>query len=186
MKMAFRLTGPGKTFRRPHPRELIRRHKQLAPLALSCVLSLSGCNAQKPAENAVGVVSSVTINQVRAALDQKNYGDAVALAGQLTSTAPGDRDAWLAAADANAAAGNRLQALAAIEKSLADGLRDQTRLDSDSYLDGLRSSGEYQELLRRYGLQKPIAQAGDTSIDETSTGTVVRAGDLSVTLSNSK
>jgi Flp pilus assembly protein TadD len=165
----------------------MRRHKQLAQLALTYVLLLSGCNSQKGHDSTEGTVPlPVTINQVQAALDQKNFGDAVALSSQLTAASPHDRDAWLTAADANAAAGNRLQALAAIEKSLSNGMRDPTRLDNDGYLDGLRSSTEYQTLLRRYGLQKAIAQAGDTSIDETSAGTVVHAGDLSVTLSNSK
>ena len=34
----------------------------------------------------------------------------------------------------------------------------------------------------REDAQKPVAQAGDTSIEQTSKGTVVRAGDVSVTL----
>jgi hypothetical protein len=33
---------------------------------------------------------------------------------------------------------------------------------------------------------RPLAMAGDTSIVETSTGTVVRAGDVSVSLPNDK
>lgn len=167
-------------------RPLIRRSTQLVSLALTSVLLLTGCNPQKPHASTEGTVPPLTIGQVQAALDQKNFGNAVALASQLTAANPRDGDAWLAVADANAAVGNRLEALAAIEKSLSNGMRDSTRLDTDSYLDGLRSSSEYQTLLQHYGLQKTIAHAGDTSIDETFAGTLVRAGDLSVTLSNSK
>lgn len=164
----------------------MRKNRQLAPLALTCFLVLSGCNPQKGLDSSEGAVPLVTTSLVRTTLEQKNFGSAVTLANQLTSANPQSADAWLAAADANAAAGNRLAALAAIEKSLGNGMRDPARLDTDGYLDGLRSSSEYQVLLRRYGLQKAVAQAGDTSIDETSAGTVVRAGDLSVTLSNTK
>lgn len=164
----------------------MKKGRQLAPLALICVLALSGCHPEKGQDSTEAAGPVVTASLVRATLAQKNFGSAVTLAGQLTSANPLNADAWLAAADANAAAGNRLAALAAIEKSLGNGMRDPARLDTDGYLDGLRSSSEYQDLLRRYGLQKSVAQAGDTSIDETSAGTVVRAGDLSVTLSNTK
>jgi hypothetical protein len=67
-----------------------------------------------------------------------------------------------------------------------NGMRDVARLDADHYLDSLRSSNEYQALLVRFRLARPVAQAGDTSITETSVGTVVRAGDVSVTLPNTK
>jgi predicted Zn-dependent protease len=164
----------------------MRIDTQLAPLVLACFLVLSGCSQQKAQDSANGAVPIVTTTLVRSTLEQKNFGSAVALANQLTSANPQNADAWLAAADANAAAGNRLAALAAIEQSLGNGMRDSARLNTDGYLDDLRSTSEYQALLRRYGLQKAIAQAGDTSIDETSAGTVVRAGDVSVTLSNTK
>jgi hypothetical protein len=65
-------------------------------------------------------------------------------------------------------------------------MRDVARLDADHYLDSLRSSNEYQALLVRFGLARPVVQVGDTSITETTAGTVVRAGDVSVTLPNTK
>lgn len=164
----------------------MRINRQLAPLALTGFFLLSGCNSKETRDSTEGSVPLPSISQVRAALEQKNFGEAVALADQLTKANPHSADAWLAAADAKASAGNRIEALGAIERALSNGVHDAAQLDSDRYLDSLRASNEYQMLLRPYGLQKAIAQAGDTSIEGTSAGTVVRAGDVSVTLSNTK
>jgi tetratricopeptide (TPR) repeat protein len=161
-------------------------NRQLAPFALTCIFLLFGCNSKEPRDSTAGAVPAASISQVRAALDRKDFGEAVTLADQLTEANPHSADAWLAAADAKASAGNRIDALGAIEKALTNGVHDTAQLDSDPYLDSLRASNEYQMLLRRYGLQNPLARAGDTSIEENSAGTVVRAGDVSVTLPNTK
>jgi hypothetical protein len=163
------------------------RNYRVAALALGCLLFVSACNfTEKDASKTEAPASAVTVAQVKSALDQKNFGEASALSDKLTAANPDSVDAWLAAADAKALAGSRLAALAALENAMTNGLRDANRLDADSCLDSLRSSDEYQSLLVRFGLARPIAQAGDTSINETSVGTVVRAGDVSVTLPNSK
>lgn len=157
---------------------------------LSCLfgwgLLLSGCHSANDSVHATAGSVSVTVKDVRDALDQKNYGQATTLARQLTDANAHDVDAWLADADANAAAGNRLEALAALSHALGNGMSETARLDSDRYLDSLRTSGEYTRLLEQYGLIRPVAQAGDTSITQTSNGTVVRAGDVSVSLPDSK
>ena len=163
------------------------RNYRVAALALGCLLFVSGCNfTQKDTSKTETPASAVTVAQVKSALDQKNFGEASALSDELTAANPSSADAWLVAADAKALAGSRLAALAALENAMTNGLRDANRLVADSYLDSLRSSDEYQALLVRFGLVRPIAQAGDTSINETSAGTVVRAGDVSVTLPNLK
>lgn len=159
------------------------RNKRVAPFALACLLCISGCNGTSKDG---GDAPEVSIGQVRFALDQKNFGEAAVLSDRLTAANPRNADAWLAAADAKAASGSRLAALAALENAINNGMRDAGRLDTDSYLDTLRSSDEYQALLVRSGLVESIARAGDTSINETSTGTVVRAGDVSVTFPNTK
>ncbi len=159
------------------------RNYSIVSLAFSCLLFISACHdASKDGTPATGA----DIGQVKSALDQKNFGEAATLADQLTSANPKSADAWLVAADAKSAAGDRLAALAALEQALKNGLRDTARLDADTYLDTLRSSSEYQGLMARFGLAKPVAQAGDTSITATPAGTVVRAGDVSVTLPDSK
>lgn len=160
----------------------LRAHRA-APLALACLLFVAACH---DTSNHAAVATDVSIEQVRSALDQKNFGVASTLADQLTAAYPKSADAWFAAADAKAAAGDRLAALAALERAMSNGLRDTARLDADGYLGAVRSSAEYQALLVRFGLAQPIAQAGDTSITETSAGTVVKAGDISVTLPNSR
>ena len=154
-----------------------------APLALACLLFIAACH---DTSNHASVATDVSIGQVRSALEQKNFGVASTLSDQLTAANPKSADAWVATADAKAAAGNRLAALAALESAMNNGMRDTARLDADGYLDAVRSSAEYQALLVRFGLAQPIAQAGDTSITETSAGTVVKAGDISVTLPNSR
>jgi hypothetical protein len=154
-----------------------------APLALACLLFMTACH---DTSNHAAVATDVSVGQVRSALQQKNFGEASTLADQLTAANPTSADAWLAAADAKAAAGNRLAALAALESAMSNGMRDIAQLDADGYLDAVRSSPEYQALLVRFGLAQPITQAGDTSITETAGGTVVKAGDVSVTLPNSR
>ncbi|RAR52280.1 hypothetical protein C7401_13379 [Paraburkholderia unamae] len=157
---------------------------------LSCVfgwgLLLSGCHSASDSAPATAGSVPITVKDVRDALDQKNYGQAATLARQLTDANAHDVDAWMADADANAAAGNRLEALTALSHAFSNGLRDTTRLDADGYLAPLRTSDEYNRLLAQYGLTRPVAQAGDTSISETSNGAVVRAGDVSVSLPDSK
>ena len=163
------------------------RNYRVAALALGCLLFVSGCKfTEKNALTTEAAASDVTVAQVRSALDQKNFGEASALSDKLTAANPNSADAWLVAADAKALSGSRLSALAALENAMTNGMHDANRLDADSYLDSLRSSDEYQALLVRFGLARPIVQAGDTSINETSAGTVARAGDVSVTLPNSK
>lgn len=162
------------------------RNLQVAPIAFACLLLLSACNSSERSTSAGEVETPATIQQVQSALDQKNFGLAASLSDKLTAANPKSADAWLAAADAKAAAGNRLSALAALESAMNNGMRDIARLAADHYLDALRASSEYQALLVRFGVAQPVAQAGDTSITETSVGTVVRAGDVSVTLPNTK
>jgi hypothetical protein len=162
------------------------RNYYVAPLALACLLTLSACRFTEKDEPGSEAGSAVTVGQVRSALDQKNFGLAASLSDKLTAAIPTDAEAWLIAADAKAAADSPIGALAALERALNNGMRDVARLDADHYLDPLRSSNEYQALLVRYGLARPVAHAGDASITETSAGTVVRAGDISVTLPNTK
>ncbi|MGA7816228.1 hypothetical protein [Caballeronia sp.] len=155
--------------------------------ALACVLLVSGCKfTEKDASKTEAVASDVTVAEVKSSLDQKNFGEASALSDKLTAANPTSVDAWLVAADAKALSGSRLAALAALENAMINGMHDANRLDADGYLDSLRSSNEYQALLVRFDLARPIVQSGDTSINETSAGTVVRAGGVSVTLPNSK
>ncbi|MFM0140637.1 hypothetical protein [Caballeronia grimmiae] len=157
-----------------------------APLLLAITLGVSACkDSGKSMSTSQGDVP-VTVTTVRTALDQKNFGQAASLADTLTVSEPNNVDVWMVAADARSAAGNRISALAALESAMNHGMRDITRLNADLYLEPLRSSSEYEALLARFGLAQPIAKAGDTSIVETSTGTVVRAGDLSVSLPNDK
>ena len=111
---------------------------------------------------------------------------AAAQSDKLTAANPTNADAWLIAADARAAADSRNGALAALESAFNNGVRDVARLDADHYLEPLRSSSEYEALLARFGLARSVAQAADTSITGTSAGSVVRAGDISVTLPNTK
>jgi hypothetical protein len=162
---------------------------------LYAAASLSACNKETPVANTASGIASpgsqpssapASINDVRNALDQKNFGQATVIANQLVATNANDIEAWIADADANAAAGNRLAALTAISNALSHGLQDTNRLDSDTYLADLRNSDEYRRLLSQHGLTKPVAATGDTSISTTDSGTVVRAGDVSVTLPNDK
>lgn len=162
-------------------------NRQLPFAVLTCVLLVSGCNfTEREAEDAKSGPSASKVRQVQAALDQERFGQAVTLADQLTASDPEDANAWLAAAEAKAAAGSRLAALAALETALGKGMRDAARINDSQYLEPLRSSGEYGALLQRFGLLDTTARAGDTSIDETPAGTVVRAGDVSVTLPHSE
>ncbi|MFM0052522.1 hypothetical protein [Caballeronia grimmiae] len=128
----------------------------------------------------------VTVATVRTALDEKTFGQAASLADKLAASEPNSVDVWMIAADARSAAGNRSSALAALESAMNHGMRDIARLDADPYLEPLRTSSEYDALLTRFGLAHVVAKAGDASIVETSTGTVVRAGDVSVALPNEK
>jgi len=162
------------------------RDFHVAPLSLVCPLLFPACGFKDKNEPASETEATVTVGPVRSALDQKNLGVAAAQSDKLTAANPTNADAWLIAADARAAADSRNGALAALESAFNNGVRDVARLDADHYLDPLRSSSEYEALLARFGLARSVAQAADTSITGTSAGSVVRAGDISVTLPNTK
>ncbi|MDR5736225.1 hypothetical protein QCE47_28375 [Caballeronia sp. LZ025] len=158
----------------------------VAPLLLALALGVAACkNSGKNMSTSGGNVP-VTVASVRTALDQKNFGEAASLADKLTVFEPNNPDAWMIAADARSAAGNRISALAALESAMNHGMRDSSRIDTDPYLEPLRTSSEYDPLLARFGLAQPIVKAGDASIVETSAGTVAHAADVSVTLPNDK
>src|ERR1700730_18046549 len=125
------------------------RNNSVAPLARACLLFISACN---DASKGGAAATDVSIGQVKSALDQKNFGEASTLSDQLTAANPESADAWLVAADAKIASGNRLAAFAALERAMNNGMRDAGRLEADGYLGSLGSSGEYPTLLVRLGL----------------------------------
>lgn len=158
-----------------------RINRLLPPTMLAAALLAAACNF--PGIDGGGGAAP-TVAQVQATLADKNFGQAAALADQLTAADPKNADAWIAAAEAKAAVGSRLGALAALETALANGMRDGARIDASPYLAPLRSSSEYQPLLQRFSVTRQAAAAGDTAIEQTAAGIEARAGDVSVKISN--
>ncbi len=159
--------------------------------ALCLVLSLSACGlADKPSASQP-VSASVqqkqippTVASVRASLSERNYGLAAEQAEQLVSRPTPSADDWFIAAEARAANGERLPALAALEKAIQGGMQDVGRIENSTYLTELCLSDEYHALLERFGLVKNLAASGDAVVRQRNGAIEVKAGDVSVTLPN--
>jgi hypothetical protein len=91
------------------------RDFHVAPLVLACLLLLSACRFTEKGTPASEAEPAVASGQVQSALDQKNFGLAASLSEKLTAASPTNADAWLIAADAKAASGSRIGAMAALE-----------------------------------------------------------------------
>lgn len=125
-----------------------------------------------------------TVASVRTSLSERNYGLAAEQAEQLVGRPTPSADDWFVAAEARAANGERLPALAALEKAIQSGMQDVGRIESSTHLTELSQSDEYHALLERFGLVKNLATSGDAVVRQRNGAIEVKAGDVSVTLPN--
>jgi hypothetical protein len=123
-----------------------------------------------------------------AALTARNYTNAAQIAQKWTEKAPGHYEAFFVLAQAQAQAGDKNAALAALEQAIKKGLKDDVHIDGNANLDPIKDMSAYQSLMKasfpdrkskQEDAQKHEGTHGsEVSISEKDGQQVLRAGDV--------
>ncbi|MFA9217233.1 MAG: tol-pal system YbgF family protein [Sphingomonadaceae bacterium] len=120
-------------------------------------------------------------------LEQKNFTDAAKNAEELIKKTPDSYDAYFLLAQARAQLGDKNAALAALETAIKKGYKDDQAINANANLQSLHGMAAYDELMgRAFPRAAPVSSGATVGITETSSGTVIRAGDVSVELPKDK
>lgn len=117
-------------------------------------------------------------------LEQKNFSEAAKDAEALVKKTPDGYHGYFLLAQARAQLGDRNAAIAALESAIKKGYKDDAAIEANANLQALHGMSAYAELMNGAfpQRQKPVTAAGDASITESNTKTVIRAGDVVVEL----
>ncbi|MFA6970545.1 MAG: tetratricopeptide repeat protein [Gallionella sp.] len=163
----------------------------IASIVFSCV---AGCNLDfmKSAESIKA--------DTRQSIDAKNYSEAAAIAQRLTEKSPADYEGYFMLAQATAQIGDKNEAIAALEKAIKNGLKDDEQIYKNTNLDPIKSMTAYTNLININFPSKAAAPknnvstpdmnssevSGSVSIQEINGKQVVRAGDVVIEMPNTK
>jgi len=144
--------------------------KRILLLAI-CAILLSSCDSADSIRN-----------HASQSLEQKNFSDAAKYAEELIKKTPDSYDAYFLLAQARAQLGDKNAALAALESAVKKGFKDDAAISTNANLLPLHPLSAYNELMDSAfpKREKPVAASGDVGINETSSKTVIRAGDVVV------
>lgn len=87
----------------------------------------------------------------RELLRNREYAEAAQLCENAVIVQPENGGAWFALAVAQAAAGNKIRALEALETAAARGFQNASRLEGEPLLDSVRDDSRYKAVLRKLG-----------------------------------
>src|SRR5262249_5009685 len=104
---------------------------------------------RRVARRVMGSVSTGSSEQMREAMAEKRYSDAVRYAELTTLVRPENANAWYSLAVARAASGNTKAALDALEHAVEHGFRAAERIDAEPMLARVRREKRYAELVAR-------------------------------------
>jgi len=173
------------------------RHLSILFSAVS-VLTMTACNQANQAETKTESVAPATdgkltsdqvqklLSEALAELDKKNFGKSVEITIRITKSDSGNVDAYLIESQAKSMSGDLKAALDSLEQAFKNGLKDLDRITKEQRFDPIRSTPEFQELLRKHGFSTTAkvgdkeVSAGNVSIKESSDGQVIKAGDITL------
>ena len=143
-------------------------------LLITCAVLLSACDAGPFAS-----ADSVRQHAVQS-LEQKNFSEAAKYAEELSKKTPESYEAYFLLAQARAQLGDKNAALAALEAAIKKGFKDDAAISANPNLQVLHPLSAYNELMDSAfpKREKPVTASGDVGVSETSSKTVVRAGDI--------
>lgn len=157
-----------------------RSMRRSAALLFFCV-ALSACDLLTNADKLKSEATS--------ALTAHNFASAAQLAQKWSEKTPDHYEAYFVLAQAQAQAGDKNAALAALEQAIKKGLKDDVQIESNTNLDPIKSMTAYQALMNthfpgRHSMQEDAqeeSQMGDSnevSITEKDGHQTLRAGDV--------
>ncbi len=168
---------------------------KIAIVLVLLVAALSTACNPKAAPDATDADARLSAEQVPnliidagAEIEKNNFGRAIDITNRISKFDAKNFDAYILRAQAMAMLGNKVEALAALEKAFEHGLKDLTPIENKPRLSQLRESTEYQLLIGKYGIHSSAViatteiKAGNVSIKEEGGVQVIKAGDISITV----
>jgi poly(3-hydroxybutyrate) depolymerase len=104
---------------------------------------------RRVARRVMGSISSGSMEQMRAAMSEKRYSDAVHYAETAVLIRPENANAWYSLAVARAASGNAKRAIEALEQAVEHGFRGVDRVEGEALLEKVRRDKRYGELVEK-------------------------------------
>ena len=134
-----------------------------------------------------------------AALTGRNYSTAAKIAQKWADKTSDYYEAYFVLAQAQAQAGDKNAALAALEQAIKKGLKDDVQIDSNTNLDPIKAMSAYESLMKAQfpdrkvnhedvheGKQEDKHDNGEVSIIEKDGQQVLRAGDVVIQVPSNK
>jgi predicted negative regulator of RcsB-dependent stress response len=97
----------------------------------------------------MGSLSIGSMEQMREAMSQKRYTDAVRYGETAVLVRPENANAWCSLAVARAATGNAKRAMEALEQAVGHGFRAVDRVEGEALLAKVRREKRYGELVEK-------------------------------------
>jgi hypothetical protein len=104
---------------------------------------------RRVARRVMGSLSIGAMEQLREAMSQQRYGDAVRYGETAVLVRPENANAWYSLAVARAASGNTKRALEALEQAVEHGFRAVERAQGEALLGKVRREKKYRELVEK-------------------------------------
>ena len=104
---------------------------------------------RRVARRVMGSLSIGSMEQMREAMSQKRYGDAVRYGETAVLVRPENANAWYSLAVARAAGGNTRRSMEALEQAVAHGFRAVDRIEGEALLEKVRREKRYGELVEK-------------------------------------
>lgn len=123
-----------------------------AALCLGAVMMLGGCSENAKVDDNAATQADAAADPksaIRSAIVARNFGDAARRAKELTETSPGDAEAWLLLARAEALSDNEGAALDALNRAVGAGLAEPSRALADPAFDAIRDDDRFAAIEER-------------------------------------
>jgi tetratricopeptide (TPR) repeat protein len=104
---------------------------------------------RRVARRVMGSISSGSMEQMRAAMSEKRYSDAVRYAETAVLVRPENANSWYSLAVARAASGNAKRAMEALEQAVEHGFGGVDRVEGEALLEKVRRDKRYGELVEK-------------------------------------
>jgi hypothetical protein len=162
--------------------------KKIVLFLFLTVIAVSGCDKLSTEKKAESIDDQMKMAKIE--FDNKNFGKTVEITIKITQTDPKNADAYYLESQAQSIMGDVKSALNSLEDAFKNGFKDFSGVMTNSNLDAVKQTPEFQVLIQRYdpsaaakaSISDKEIKAGDTSITEVDGQQVIKAGDIEIKL----
>lgn len=175
----------------------MRKLTSMITISVAMVFFVSGCDQQSgaskqdakpaqavrqsPAPQPVVDVQE-TVAKVQAALNSKNYGQAVETAHTAVAADPKNTKALFVLAEAQGASGDVFGALKSLDDALKNGYDNKNAIYASEYLGKVRATSGFNELMSKYGMTRAKTAKKTSKGTSYKSEDSIRAGDVKINM----